>query len=263
MERTIQESTLRKLTLTASLAAVYTVFRAIPISKLIGTTGNITAAGMIAPIIGIMLEPAYGITSVFTGTMIASLVPGNPITFSGLGFAPGALNVAMVSLAVRNRRVEASMMFLIVLGLFVINPYTRFFVGAGEFSPPIPYLWMHFAAFLVLISPLSTNLRVNLTASKYRDVLIAVLVLAFTGTMIEHATGGILYAAIVGKGAVASWPAIFLVYPFERLVLVIGATLICVPLVRLLRHSLLEDSFISTKSAVVMKAVRSLESKED
>src|SRR6266571_3656852 len=143
---TIQRSGLRKLTLTASLAAIYTVFRAIPISSLIGISGSITAAGMIAPVLGILLEPAYGIVAVFTGTMVASLFPWNPIKFAGLDFLPGALNVALVSLAVRGRRTEATIIFLITMALFIINPYTSIFVGSTLLSPPIPYIWMHLAA---------------------------------------------------------------------------------------------------------------------
>src|SRR5919108_3553656 len=151
----LESSNLRKLTLTASLAAVYTIFRAIPISSLIGISGSITAAGMIAPVIGILLEPAYGIVAVFTGTLIASLFPWNPLKFFGLDFLPGALNVVLVSLAVRERRTEAVMMFLVMIGLFFINPYTSVFVGSNVLSPPIPYLWMHLLALIVLISPLS------------------------------------------------------------------------------------------------------------
>ena len=141
----------RKLTLTATLAAVYVIFRAIPVSRLIGISGSITAAGMIAPVIGILLEPAYGITAVFTGTMVASLFPWNPLIFGGLDFIPGALNVTLVSLAVRGRRIEATIMFLITMSLFIINPYTKFFVGSQLLSPPIPYLWMHITALIVLV----------------------------------------------------------------------------------------------------------------
>ncbi len=231
---------LRKLTLTASLAAIYAIFRAIPISGLIGIKGSITAAGMIAPIIGILLEPGYGIIAVFTGTMIASLLPWNPLNFYGLGFLPGALNVALVSLAVRGRRVEATLMFLIVIGLFLINPFTRLFVGTQYLSPPIPYLWLHLIALLVLISPLSRNLAKRLSSGNYRGLLIGVVVVAFTGTMIEHMTGGLLFATVVGHTALALWPLIFVAYPIERAILVAGAALICTPVLGVLRATVSE-----------------------
>ncbi len=260
-----RDLTLRKLTLTASLAAVYTIFRAIPISTLIGTSGRITAAGMAAPLIGFLLEPSYGIAAVFVGTIIASLFPWNPIKFYGLDFIPGALNVTLVSLVVRGRRMEAALMLLVTIGLFIINPYTRLFVGSSLLSPPIPYLWMHLVALFVLISPLSKDIAAKIGADQLKAAKImatwswrniktwpritrwlitqngrpagAIAVLAFAGTMIEHVSGGILYATVVGSNAVALWSSIFLVYPIERIVLVAGAILICTPVLRFLRVS--------------------------
>jgi hypothetical protein len=237
----------RKLTLTATLAAVYVIFRAIPISKLIGISGTITAAGMIAPVIGILLEPAFGIVAVFVGTLVASLFPWNPIKFAGLDFLPGALNVTLVSLAVRGRRMEATLMFLIMIALFIINPYTSLFVGTDLASPPIPYLWMHLAALAVLVSPLTKNLSTKIASHHYASLVKPVAVLAFTGTMIEHLTGGLLYATVVGKAALKSWPIIFLAYPIERIILVIGATLIGATLLNLLKTSIIERSLETLK----------------
>ncbi|OLB68507.1 hypothetical protein AUI06_10875 [archaeon 13_2_20CM_2_52_21] len=239
----------RRLTLTATLAAVYVVFRAIPIDQLIGINGTITAAGMIAPIIGILLEPAYGIVAVFTGTMVASLLPWNPIKFAGLDFLPGALNVTLVSLTVRGRRTEATLMFLITIAIFIINPYTSIFVGSTLLSPPIPYLWMHLAALIVLVSPLTNHLANRLTSHHYARLIRPLVVLAFTGTMIEHLTGGILFATVVGKGALKFWPVIFLAYPIERTILVIGATLIGSTLLSLLRSTVVEKSLPTIKQA--------------
>lgn len=201
---------------------------------------------MIAPVIGILLEPAYGVVAVFTGTMVASLFPWNPIKFDGLDFLPGALNVTLVSLAVRGRRMEATLMFLVTIALFIINPFTSVFVGGSLLSPPIPYLWMHLAALVVLISPLTKNISTRLTSHHYGSLVRAMVALAFIGTMIEHLTGGLLFATVVGKGALKFWPVIFVVYPIERTILVIGATLIGVTLIRLLRPSVLERSLETT-----------------
>ena len=232
----------RKLTLTATLAALYVVFRAIPIDQLIGISGTITAAGMIAPIIGILLEPAYGIVAVFTGTMVASLLPWNPIKFVGLDFLPGALNVALVSLAVRGRRTEATVMFLITMAVFIINPFTRIFVGSALYSPPIPYLWMHLIALVVLVSPLTKNLSSKLTSHHYASLVRPMAALAITGTMLEHLTGGILFATVYPQTALKSWGAIFLVYPIERALLIVGGTIIGATLLSLLRPAVIEGS---------------------
>jgi len=227
----------RKLTLTATLAALYALGRIIPVSKLIGQSGTITAGGIIAPLIGIMLEAPYGLAAVLMGTIVGSFVPWNSLTF--YGFLPGALNVVMISYAVRGKKSISIMMFIFMLGLFLVTPNTEIFVGKF-YSPPVPYLWLHLVALAVLISPLSNQLASRLSSTNRAYVLLAVGVLAFTGTMIEHVTGGVLYALVVGRGALFAWPIIYLVYPIERAVLVAGAVLVCTPTIILLRSVIRE-----------------------
>ena len=82
----------------------------------------------------------------------------------------------------------------------------------------------------MLVSPLARNLRDGFSLGARRQLAKAVFVAAFIGTMIEHVTGGILFASLVGRGALGFWPAIFLVYPFERAIIVLGAVLVCTPL---------------------------------
>jgi hypothetical protein len=147
----------------------------------------------------------------------------------------------LISFLVRGRRTEATLMYVATLGLFVINPNTEIFVG-NNFpnlpvpfqwlhlpSPPFPYLWLHLVALALLVSPLTRNLGDGFRFGARKEVAKAVLVVAFIGTMIEHVTGGILFASVVGRGALTFWPFIFLVYPFERAVIVLGAVLVCTP----------------------------------
>jgi len=232
------------ITLTASLTALYVIPRTIILDRLIGINGAITFSGIITPVLGVFLAPSYGIFAVFLGTMIAAFIPGSAGTlkFGGLDFLGGALNVALISLLVRGRRTEAVFMYVATLGLFVINPNTEIFVGSNfpnlpvPFqwfrlpSPPIPYLWLHLVALAVLVSPLTRNLGNRFSFGSRRDLAKAILIVAFIGTMIEHLTGGLLFASLFGSIALRSWPFIFLVYPFERAVLVLGAVIVCTPL---------------------------------
>lgn len=235
----------RMITLTASLTALYVIPRTIILDRLIGINGAITFSGIITPVLGVFLAPSYGMFAVFLGTMIAAFIPGSAGTlkFGGLDFLGGALNVALTSFLVRGRRTEATFMYVATLGLFVINPNTEIFVG-NNFpslpvpfswfrlpSPPIPYLWLHLVALAVLVSPLTRNLWDKISFGSRGDLAKAVLVVAFIGTMIEHVTGGLLFASLVGSAvALRSWPFIFLVYPIERAVVVLGAVLVCTPL---------------------------------
>jgi hypothetical protein len=240
----------RKLTLTATLAALYALGRMIPVSRLIGPiSGTITTGGIIAPLMGIMLEPSYGVAAVLVGTMVGSLVPWNPLKFAGLDFLPGALNVVMVSFAVRGKKSRSIVMFLFILSLFLVTPNTEIFVGKF-YSPPVPYLWLHLGALVVLISPLSNQLATRLSSTNRAFVLLAVTVLAFSGTMIEHVTGGVLYALFAGRGALGFWPVIYLAYPVERLILVAGAVLVCTPTITLLR-SVIRERVVPKSSELV------------
>ena len=233
------------ITLTASLTALYVIPRTLPLDKLIGAPGSITFSGIVTPVLGFFLAPSYGILAVFLGTMIAAFIPGSAgaLKFGGLDFLGGALNVALVSLLVRGRRNEAVLAYMATLGLFIINPNTEIFVGSNfpklsaPFqwltipSPPVPFLWLHLVALVVLVSPLTQNLGNAFSVGARRTLTKAILVTAFIGTMLEHAAGGILFASLFGPAvAFKSWPLIFLLYPFERAVIIIAAGLVCAPL---------------------------------
>ena len=235
----------RMVTLTAALTALYVVPRTIPLDRLIGVSGSITFSGVITPLLGLLLAPSYGILAVLIGTLIAAFIPGSAGTlkFGGLDFLGGALNVALISLLVRGRRTESILVYVATLGLFVINPNTEIFVGASfpnfpapfqSFrlpSPPVPYLWLHLIALVVLVSPLTRNLGPKLASGIRKEIAKGVLIAAFVGTMAEHAMGGVLFASVVGPGALRFWPAIFLLYPFERTIIALGAVLVCTPLI--------------------------------
>src|SRR5437667_8662741 len=201
----------KRITLTASLAALYIIPRTIPLEKLIVISGAITFSGIVTPVLGVFLAPSYGILAVFLGTMIAAFIPGSAGTlkFGGLDFLGGALNVALISLLIRGRRTEATLTYVATLGLFIINPNTEIFVGANQPnlpppfqwlrlpSPPVPYLWLHLVALSALVSPLTRAVLDSVESGAAKDVAKTVLVVAFIGTMIEHVTGGILFASVV------------------------------------------------------------------
>src|SRR5437899_10488168 len=120
---------------------------------------------------------------------------------------------------------------------------------------------MHLVALIVLVSPLTKDLTTRLTSHHYASLIRPVIVLAFTGTMIEHLTGGILYATVFGKAALNFWPVIFLVYPIERTILVVRATLIGASLLSLLRPSVFEGS-LETSRKVVSSPIREASGRE-
>jgi hypothetical protein len=79
----------------------------------------------------------------------------------------------------------------------------------------------------------------------YRKVVVGVALFAFIGAMIQHLMGNILFEVVLGQaiGSIPSaaypgiWTSVFLVYPVERLILVIAATGIGTPLLYLLNRT--------------------------
>src|SRR5438552_18005659 len=87
----------KRITLTASLAALYIIPRTIPLDRLIGISGAITFSGIVTPVLGVFLAPSYGILAVFLGTMIAVFIPGSAgtIKFGGSAFLGGVIVLCM------------------------------------------------------------------------------------------------------------------------------------------------------------------------
>lgn len=221
----------RKLTLTATFAAVYAIFRLIPISRTIGIPGSITAGGVILPVVALFLDLPFAVASVIIGTYIAAFAPWNPLRFYGLDFLPGVLYVTVAGLILRGQRKLALAISLAIFLVFSVTPNTEIFVGQNLFSPPIPYFWMHIVTLIILISPLTARVPSMVKSGSYAEVATAVAVVAFVGTMTEHLTGGVLFALVAGSGALRAWPLIFLFYPIERLIITVAAAVLGKPLI--------------------------------
>jgi hypothetical protein len=142
----------------------------------------------------------------------------------------------------QNRRSKWAVVIAInaaLLGIFLVNPLTMVFISS------IPFAWLHIVAFIILLSPLSLMAAKWLQTLNYRKVVVGVALFAFMGAMIQHLMGNILFEVVLGQviGSIPSaaypgiWTSVFLVYPIERLILVIAATGIGTPLLYLLNRT--------------------------
>src|SRR5207245_7191100 len=107
----------------------------------------------------------------------------------------------------------ASFILLFIILVFSVSPSSELFVRQYLFCPPIPYYCLHIVALIILISPLAQRVPLLVKSGNYAEIAKAVAIVAFVGTMAEHLTGGILFALVVGSGALKAWPLIFLFYP--------------------------------------------------
>lgn len=222
----------------AMFTALYIVLRFVPFTAIIGTTGGfLSVSDFLAPIYGILLGPYLGGLTVLFGNF-AAIGMGRTTSFFGLDFLPDFLAVVSTGFLYQHKRSTWALVVVLnaaLLMIFSLNPLTSFFV----FS--VPFAWMHIAAFVVLVTPLSFTAAKWLQMVDYRKIAFGVAIFAFIGTMIQHLTGNILFEVVLGQvtssiPAVAYpgiWTTVFFVYPVERLILIISAVLVGTPLVYL------------------------------
>lgn len=222
----------------AIFSALYAVLRPMPLGPMIGLGQHFSISDFLPPLYGIILGPYIGGLSIIIGTFIGML--GKPPVFMGLDFLPALINTLSIGFLIKRKWNLVVILNMFLLVLFIINPFTTLFIG------PVPFFWLHLVALLVLISPIGRNAGkwVKTLDPKYLTVGIAVL--AFIGTMMQHLTGNLLtelvFGHIIGNDleffSTIIWPGAFLLYPWERLALVIFSIVIGVPLIRTLKKSL-------------------------
>ncbi len=115
---------------------------------------------------------------------------------------------------------------------------------------PVPFVWLHIVALGVLISPLGRKAGPWVNSLKPARLTAGLTILVFIGTMMQHLMGNILFETVLAQplGYIEPaafsgiWTGIFLVYPFERLGLILLAVVIGAPLIRVLKKSLFRDT---------------------
>ena len=231
----------KTIAIIAIFSAVYAVMRIIPTVPMIGVEGAyFSVADVLAPIYGIILGPYFGGASVIIGTFVG--MSAKPPIFLGLDFLPGLVNAVALGLLVRRKWLPVVVLDGVLLLAFVLNPLTLNFVNVGIL---VPFTWLHIAAFIVLLSPLGRNAGQWIHAQK-KKAIAGFAILAFIGTMMQHLMGNILYENIfvnvnhfmTPESLALRWNVVFFLYPWERMILIIMAVIIGVPLARVINKTL-------------------------
>jgi hypothetical protein len=243
-----QRQNTRLIAIVATFAVVYFLFRMIPTFAMVGVSGGTFSLGdAIAPLYGIILGPFAGAISVILGTILA-IALGRPIIFLGLDFLPSAMDALIVGLVMQKKRLAATILYLVLFGMFLANPYTAIFVPVSvsflNLNSYFFYPWLHLIALLVLISPLSKKAAEWVNGASVANLAPGVLILAFIGTLTQHLVGGLLYETVLGMFVGKApeifrllWNTVFWLYPFERTFIVVLSTVIGVPLIKALKSS--------------------------
>ena len=232
----------KQIALLTIFTALYIVLRFIPFSMLIGPTGGfLSVSDFLAPIFGILLGPYFGGLSIVLGNF-GAIGLGRPVSFYGLDFLPDFMAAVSTGFLYQNRRSRWAIVVTInaaLMGIFLVNPLTVVFISS------VPFAWLHIVAFIVLLSPLSLMAAKWLQTVNYKKVVSGVAIFAFIGAMIQHLTGNILFEVVLGQvtnsiplvAYPGIWTGVFLVYPVERLILIVVAIVVGTPLLYLLNKT--------------------------
>lgn len=247
--------TTKQIALIAIFAALYAVLRMMQTIPMIGVEGGkFSVSDVIAPVYGILLGPYVGGASVITGTFLA-IAMGRPVTFLFLDFLPALVNCMALGFLMRGKWWPVVALNAVLLVGFILNPLTTLFINIGGVA--IPFFWLHIAAFIVLVSPLGHRAGSWVKTLKPAKLAIGLTVLAFVGTMMQHLTGNILTEAVMGyilptmtpAAFNGMWNIVFFTYPWERLILIVLAVVVGIPLVRIL----FKTSFFGLNNQAVEK----------
>ncbi len=232
------------IALIAIFSALYAILRYIPLGPMIGMPATFSFADALAPLLGILLGPFAGGISVIIGTFSAAAL-GKPLFFLGLDFLPAFLNCVAMGLLIKRKWIPVTILYAVLLGIFLVSPYTLLTVQVGSLA--VPFVWLHVVALIVLISPLRAKAVDNIKKFNIPRLTLSLAVLVFIGTMLQHLTGNLLFQLILGppignwtvEQFAATWTLAFYAYPFERLLMVLIAVIIGVPLIVAVKRSLL------------------------
>jgi hypothetical protein len=225
----------------AVFSALYAALRIIPTVPMIGTGATFHLSDILAPLYGILLGPYIGGISIIIGTF-AAIGMGSPAPFLGLDFLPAFVVAISLGFLVKGKWLPVVALNALLLVGYALDPFTLNFINTPWGT--VPYLWMHIAAFAVLIV-LGRKAGQWVKSSKAQLLTAGFIILAFVGTMMQHLMGGLVYETVLGTfGSVsvadfaATWNFVFYIYPWERLALIVGAVVVGVPVTKALQKYL-------------------------
>ncbi len=219
--------TTKEMALSIMFAALYALFGYIRLSPIVGLQGySITAAAMMAPVMGILLGPYIGALSTFTGGLIG-LSMGS---LSSLSFASGIASSLCSGLIHRGKRALAILVYASLFLALGIYPS----IGPAWLFPW--YMWFQIIGLLILISPLQT-VGVRNFSENGRRLLYAFFVTSLVSAMAGQIAGTLIFEIlqIYGTNYLEMWMATTFQYPVERIIIALGSALMGTALCKILR----------------------------
>ncbi|MDH7478096.1 MAG: hypothetical protein QHH17_06930 [Candidatus Bathyarchaeota archaeon] len=218
----------KSVALIVCFTALYTVFGFLPISPIIGLPGKtITAAAIVAPVIGIILGPYIGMLS----TILGGIIPFFAGAFSPPSLVSGVVTTFCSGILYLQKRSLCAFTYFSLLFLFGFYP----FVGPFWLYPPL--MWFQIIGFLLLISPLQSMAIKNLNSESVSKLFQAFFITFLTSTLAGQIAGSLVFEVLAWPIFMVdlnawrvTWQFLTFIYPVERVLIalmgaLIGATL--------------------------------------
>jgi len=230
-----QSPSAKNIALTACFAAIYVVFSTWNLFPVIGDeTRFITAAVATAPLIGIILGPIYGVLSITLGGIASAFLSSSGIfwPFSFLPHVAAAFASGMLTI---RKQAICSVSYLLLFIVFAFFPTN----GPVWLWPLM--LWLDLIGLIIVASPLQAKaIKCLNEASSSLYLGLGVFVTCLSATLFGHVTGSILfeifylpiYPVDVWR---AKWGFLTFIYPIERIMITIVATIVGIALIKALK----------------------------
>jgi len=241
-----QSPSTRNIALAACFAALYVVFSVWNLFPVIGAQGKfISAAVVTAPLIGIILGPIYGVLSITLGGIASAFLslqgPFGPLSFlphTAAAFASGMLIVRKQAITIAS--------YLLLFVVFAFFPFN----GPVWLWPLM--LWLDLIGLIIIASPLQAKAikYLNETSSSLHLGL-GVCATCLSATLFGHVTGNILFEIFYWPETIdfwrAKWEFLTFIYPIERVMITIVATIVGTTLIKALKFMTLQDQIWQKK----------------
>jgi hypothetical protein len=222
--------TTNEVALTATFTALYAVFGFLKISPIIGLTGQaITAAAIIAPIIGILLGPYVGTLSTILGGLVGFFLGA----LSYPSFAAGIAAAFCAGMVKKGKRIISTLAYLFLLLAFVFFPT----VGPAWLFPQ--EMWFQIIGLIILVSPLHYIATEFLDSDSNPKRFLGSYLTCLPSTLAGQIAGSLVFEMLATDptALLGYWQALTILYPVERTIIALAATLIYVPLLKVLKKS--------------------------
>jgi hypothetical protein len=224
-----------EIAFTAVFTALYAVFGFLRISPIIGLPGQaITAASIIAPIIGILLGPYLGTLSTFLGGTVGFFLG----SLSYLSFASGIATAFSAGMIRTGKKTIAAVAYLALLSAFAFYPV----IGPAWVFPI--ETWFQILGLILLVSPLQTVSKRLLDSEDSPRWVYGFFLICLVSTLAGQIAGSLVFEVVAADPNVVkgSWPTLTGLYPIERTIIALAAALIGTALSRVLKSTSLHST---------------------